>query len=104
MQVSTIPSTRRFELSIGFIISNFNNAPPRRESVNGATRRLRPARLEVPMARVTAAGNLVAPQMLSDAVLAYLAVHPPSMRIVSPVIRDAAREARNTTTPATSIG
>src|ERR1700680_3680057 len=34
----------------------------------------------------------------------YLAVHPPSMRIVSPVIRDAALEARNTTTPATSIG
>jgi hypothetical protein len=38
------------------------------------------------------------------AVLTYLAVHPPSMRIVSPVIRDAALEARNTTTPATSIG
>jgi hypothetical protein len=34
----------------------------------------------------------------------YLAVHPPSMRIVSPVIRDAALEARNTTAPATSIG
>ena len=48
--------------------------------------------------------NLATPQMPSDAVLAYLAVHPPSMRIVSPVIRDAAREARNTTTPATSIG
>ena len=52
----------------------------------------------------TATGNLVTPQMLSEAVLAYLAVHPPSMRMVSPVIRDAAREARNTTTPATSIG
>src|ERR1051326_3511651 len=34
----------------------------------------------------------------------YRAVHPPSMRIVSPVIRDAALEARNTTAPATSIG
>ena len=34
----------------------------------------------------------------------YCAVHPPSMRIVSPVTRDAALEARNTTAPATSIG
>ena len=32
----------------------------------------------------------------------YRAVHPPSMRIVSPVIRLAALEARNTTAPATS--
>src|SRR5258705_289238 len=32
------------------------------------------------------------------------AVQPPSMRIVSPVMSEAAGEARNTTTPATSIG
>src|SRR5580700_3865493 len=35
---------------------------------------------------------------------AYRAVHPPSIKIVSPVINDAAEEARNTTAPATSIG
>ena len=35
---------------------------------------------------------------------AYRAVHPPSIKIVSPVINDAAGEARNTTAPATSIG
>src|SRR5439155_20459211 len=32
------------------------------------------------------------------------AVHPPSMSTVSPVMSDAAGEARNTTTPATSTG
>lgn len=34
----------------------------------------------------------------------YLAVQPPSISIVCPVIRDAAGEARNTTAPATSMG
>src|SRR6202008_2302829 len=34
----------------------------------------------------------------------YLAVHPPSINIVSPVIREAACEARNTTAPAPSMG
>ncbi len=32
------------------------------------------------------------------------AVHPPSIKIVCPVINDAADDARNTTAPATSIG
>ena len=36
MQVSTIPSTRRSELSIGLIITNSNNTPQEQESVNGA--------------------------------------------------------------------
>src|SRR4029077_5390783 len=31
--------------------------------------------------------------------IAYRAVHPPSIKIVSPVINDAAGEARNTTAP-----
>src|ERR1700726_940227 len=34
----------------------------------------------------------------------YLAVQPPSMSMVWPVMRDAAGDARNTTAPATSIG
>src|SRR5215472_3000905 len=34
----------------------------------------------------------------------YRAVQPPSIRMVSPVISDAAGEARKTTAPATSIG
>ena len=34
----------------------------------------------------------------------YRAVHPPSINIVSPVISDAAGDARNTTAPATSTG
>src|SRR5689334_11000921 len=36
--------------------------------------------------------------------LLYCAVQPPSIRMVSPVMREAAGEARNTTAPATSMG
>jgi len=35
MQVSTIPSTRTFDLSIGLIISNSNNGTHGWEGVNG---------------------------------------------------------------------
>jgi hypothetical protein len=42
--------------------------------------------------------------LLDSLPASYRAVQPPSIRIVSPVISDAAGDARNTTAPATSMG